>query len=347
MRRISIFIVFVLLSYIGIAGAVKPTHLDRDKNPEECSGCHSGVGVPGTPLLKDRPERLCFRCHGTMSRGRAKTDIESVFSKNSIHPVFETSKYHLRGEDLPERVPTTPRHVACPDCHSAHATIPQAPWAGTKGYSQGRLRGKQAQAEYELCYLCHSDSANLPPGQKNKREEFSLFNESYHPIEGPGRNHYVPSLIRGLSENSLIKCTDCHGNNDRNGAKGPHGSDYSPILVATYTTTDGIESPKTYELCYMCHDRRSILGDESFKKHSFHIINQNTSCYTCHSSHGSRDTKNLIVFNPLVVSPSNSGLAPQYIPDPVQTRCYLKCHNSEHNPSGVFRPDGTKSIGSW
>lgn len=346
MQRVLGFVIFSL--FVLWAGTVLalPSHLDRNKNPEECTGCHGGVGVAGTALLKTSTDKVCFRCHGTMSRGRAKTDIESLFSKRSIHPIFETGKYHRPGEDLPERLASAPRHVACADCHRAHSSRPEAPWAGVKGYVRG-MRGKTAEAEHELCYRCHSDSANLPAGQKNKREEFETFNESYHPIEGPGRNRYVPSLIRGLSENSLIKCTDCHSNSDRFGPSGPHGSDYPPLLAAEYITADGPESPKAYELCYMCHDRRSILGDESFKKHSFHIISQSTACYTCHNSHGSKQTKNLIEFNPNVVSPSNTGVGPQYIPDPTQTRCYLRCHNADHQPLGVFRPDGSKAIGSW
>lgn len=345
---VPLAIVAVLfLSDARSAWAGAPSHMDRSKNPQGCGGCHRGRGVPGTPLLKNTTERICFECHGVMSRGRAKKDLESVFTKRSIHPIYETTKYHVRGEDLPERVPLTPRHVACADCHSSHVATPEMPWKGVRGYSRARMRLKQTSDEYELCYLCHSDSANLPSNQKNKREEFDPYNESYHPVELPGRNRFVPSLVGGLNTNSKLRCTDCHGSNDAFGPRGPHGSDYPPLLVAQYTTTDGVESPRAYELCYMCHDRRSILGNDSFWKHNLHIVTKGTSCYACHASHGSRDTKNLIVFNPNVVSPSNTGLGPQYIYNPTQPRCYLSCHSADHQTLGVYRPDGTKTPGSW
>lgn len=315
-----------------------PSHMDSYKNPLGCGACHSGKGAPGTPLLRNKLERLCFDCHGAFSRGSSKKDVETVFSKRSIHPIHETTKYHISREDLPERLPSISRHVACADCHVAHLSSVNMPWAGAKGYKRGGVRGRRADNDYELCYLCHSDSANLPSGATNKKDEFDPFNESYHPVELVGRNKFVPSLVRGLTINSIIRCTSCHGNNDPLGAKGPHGSDYEPILMAEYRTYEGVESPKTYELCYMCHDRRSILGDESFRKHNLHITIVRTSCYTCHNSHGVQNTKHLISFNPSIVSVSNTGLPITYLFG-TPPQCTLRCHGADHQINiGVYPP---------
>jgi predicted CXXCH cytochrome family protein len=323
------------LIWSGMGFAKKTTHLDRRKNDAGCAGCHAGSGVPGTPLLKKSWDTLCFICHGTIKKGKkgeALTDMEEVFAKQSIHPIFETSKYHLPDEELPEMNPSAPRHVACEDCHRAHLTVPEIPWAGAKGYAKGKQKMKYAIDEYELCYLCHSDSANLPDDQTNKMEDFDSMNPSYHPIEDMGRNPYVPSLVKSLKTTSIIKCSDCHGNNDPLGTKGPHGSDYKPLLIAEYKTDDGPESPKRYELCYLCHDRRSILEDESFNRHKLHIVYQYTACFTCHDSHGSKTNQNLIEFNLNVVQQSPASGGPEFVPwGQGMDRCYLLCHNIDHN----------------
>ncbi|MBI4823060.1 MAG: hypothetical protein HY805_02365 [Nitrospirae bacterium] len=333
------------------------SHMSEERNPEGCAGCHKVSGVPGTPLLKRSKGEICYECHGFFSRGKAKADVETVFTKFSKHPIQETTKYHFRGEDLPEKLPTAPRHVSCFDCHVSHVSTPKKPWQGARGFSRTRMRLNRASFEYELCYLCHSDSANRPSGAKNKRQEFDPFNDSYHPVELTGRNKFVPSLIRELNVNSMIACTDCHGNNDPIGAQGPHGSDYAPILKAEYRTYEGLESPKAYELCYMCHDRRSILGDEGFRKHSLHILTASTSCYTCHVSHGIERGKHLIRFSDYndyvrdiedisrLVGFSNTGSPIQY--DSQSIRCYLRCHDIDHNINGVFRADGTELPEGW
>jgi|Deesub1362A_J573_1020465.scaffolds.fasta_scaffold00004_408 predicted CXXCH cytochrome family protein len=345
MRKIIAVIVFsvaisVMLGVVAVEGT--PSHMDRSKVPEGCAGCHSGTGVSGTPLLKKPMEEMCFYCHGALNRERSRIDIESVFAKSSRHPIFETAIYHSPGEQLPEKLASAPRHVSCYDCHVVHRSTPEKPWKGARGYAPGQIRQerggvplglrlREATEEYELCYLCHSDSANLPSDTENISEQFNPANESYHPVEMTGKNKDVPSLVRDLDVNSVITCSSCHGNDDRTGPRGPHGSDYEPILIAEYRTQDGPEDDKAYELCYICHDRRSILGDESFKRHNLHIVFFETSCYTCHTTHGSRDNKHLIEFNTEVVSESDNGDL-LYLPGaPGTPRCSLKCHGVNHD----------------
>lgn len=343
-KSLTVIVLALSAVLLGVVlAAARPTHTDKFKNPEGCRACHSGKGTPGTPLLKMSRDTLCFRCHKPIGKGR---DIESVFTKASRHPVVETSIYHRRGEVLPETETSAQRHVSCDDCHVAHVSTPGAPWRG-RGYIPGQararlgglpptgLRLRQASEEYELCYLCHSDSTNLPPGSRNMGELLNPGNESYHPVETPGKSANVPSLIRALSVSSRIKCSDCHGNNDPS-PRGPHGSDYAPILVAEYRTDDGPEDPRRYELCYMCHDRRSILGDESFIRHNLHVVQQGTSCFTCHGSHGSRDNPRLIEFNTVVVEPSPTSGGPDYVPGVAGSpMCYLSCHGIDHNFADV------------
>ncbi len=328
MKRIFLVILSLLIT-AGMVNALtdEPSHLDKMKNPKGCSACHKGRGKRGTPMLNEDKTMFCFRCHGSDNADielRAKTDILSVFRKRSRHPVIETSHYHLPTEELPEKSPSAPRHVACQDCHSTHFVTPENKFKKVSGYSKAKIKKKEATEEYEVCFKCHSDSANLPTGSSNMALLMSPSNPSYHPVIAPGRNAKVVSLIPPLTVASTIKCTDCHNNNDPGGPSGPHGSDYDYILIADYPLREIPESQSAYELCYNCHRRESILSNESFKKHKEHIVYNHTPCSACHTPHGSRANPHLIEFNTDFVLPSP---LPQYIPSPDgRPLCYLTCH---------------------
>lgn len=354
---IIVILSFVLLWGVSAHGLGRPSHMDSFKNPQKCAACHAGRGAVGTPLLRKNTEGLCFSCHGLSSRG-AGSDIESLFSRPSTHPLFETAKFHEAGEVLPEELPSMPRHVSCADCHVTHLSEENMPWRGAKGYLPGQARGiggsgarptgmriRQAEEDHQLCYLCHADSANLPFDSRDVAFEFNPSNASFHPVETTGRNMNVPSLIRDLSVTSRIGCGSCHGNSDSTGPAGPHGSDYSPILVAQYRTENGPEEPTAYELCYVCHERRSLLLDESFRHHNLHIVQAQAACFTCHASHGSRDNTNLIEFNGDFAWPSETSGGPDYLPGATGSpKCFLSCHTPSfpqpviHNSSGVEVP---------
>lgn len=314
------------------------THLDKTKVASGCTACHKAHGKRGTPMLERSKDDLCFKCHGA---GSKRTDIYSVIIKPSNHPVSQTSVYHAAGEHLPERDSALPRHVSCFDCHNVHISEASNSVKGMKGYSGRGAKIKSLTNEYELCYECHSDSANLPQN-KNVSLDFLQSNASFHPVETYGKNTFVPSLVRGYNTSSLIKCSDCHGNDDISGPKGPHGSLYSPILSARYDRTTGAESPTSYGLCYKCHNRTSILNDESFNAHKVHIVFNQNSCAQCHVAHGSSTNRNLIGFDITVAFPNSKGEFAFLRGDRGKPRCLLSCHISgkvfEHK---IEQPDYT------
>lgn len=308
-----------------------PTHLDKTKVSTGCRTCHKGHGTRGTTLLESSKENLCFKCHGGSGKGK---DVYSLLAKPSNHPVSQTSRYHVTGEELPERDASLPRHASCYDCHNTHRSEKETPLNGMKGYSGRGAKVRQINREFELCYNCHSDSANLPQ-QKNIAEAFSPLNASYHPVETYGKNSLVPSLKKGYTASSLIRCSDCHGNDDLAGAKGPHGSIYAPILMDRYERTSGPESPATYGLCYQCHNRTSILNDESFKAHKAHIVFNQTPCSDCHDAHGSKLYKNLLTLEgstftktaaSAAIYPNSRGELTLLQGASGKPRCFLSCH---------------------
>jgi hypothetical protein len=300
-------------------------------------------------MLPAEAAEACLRCHGGVSGEAQKLmapgaaskvrSLRADFAKPYRHPIL-TSTMHRRDEALPERNPNAQRHVGCLDCHDAHRTraIEPSDELGTR-VKASTLRG--VSFEYELCYRCHGDSANLPYNSRNIRREMATTNASYHPVEGPGRRRQVPSLRSPLSASSVIACTDCHGSDDVE-SRGPHGSVYPGILVAAYGTRDDqIEGLVTYALCYRCHERNSILANESFPEHRSHLLEEKTrtSCFTCHNSHGSPDNPFLMDFNPVVVSPTSGGLLSYRSTGTRRGECYLTCHGSEHNPGRYCPPE--------
>jgi predicted CXXCH cytochrome family protein len=317
-------------------------HGDRTKLPKGCGSCHRGHGVYNTAMLPERREVFCFRCHGhstnienTIRKGDLRevtkeTNIQREFEKPYRHPVEKTG-IHKYDEILPETDPVAERHSECEDCHHHHQVQKNNKMAGIQGVSNQGFVLDRINFEYELCFKCHANSANLPAYQRNKAELFSTSNPSYHPVITQGRNTDVPSLIR-LHPSDLIKCTDCHGNDDPAGPAGPHGSSYRYLLKKNFTSTDGASGSFQYELCYSCHREQSILGNHSFSLHNQHITSTGTSCRTCHNPHGSNRYPHLMDFDNINIGPSSSGRLEFIDLGGRSGECYLTCHGKDHNP---------------
>lgn len=331
-------------------------HGDRAALPKTCRACHRGM-----TMKISGEEQVCLQCHGDaqdrqamIAKGylravaeRSMADIGEELRKMYRHPVLTVRGVHQGLETLPEEAGNAARHAECVDCHEPHLVEKDRPFRGLPGRRIGNFIADIDQ-EYELCYKCHSSSANLPAGSTNKHAEFKITNPSFHPVEGEGRNLYVVSLLEPYNEReeqpgdvTVIRCGACHGNDDPDGPKGPHGSSFEGLLTRNYEMDDQRpESPRAYELCYRCHNRASILGNESFPYHALHISGNpatgepGTSCFTCHDAHGSTEYQHLIRFNEDVVS-DNEDDKLEYRASGVASRhgaCLLNCHEVEHNP---------------
>jgi hypothetical protein len=294
-------------------------------------------------MLSERKEFFCFRCHGHtiyVENARRVRDIagnvmpanvQKEFEKPYRHPV-EQIGIHRYDELLPEVDGAMPRHSACEDCHNHHYVRKENKMSGVRGTNRDGVTVR-ITTEYELCFKCHSYSANLPANQTNKAEIFNPSNPSFHPVTASGRNTDVPSLVPPLTISSIIQCTDCHNNDESLGPKGPHGSNYKYILSRNYTRIDGSEGPFQYELCYNCHRRNSILSNESFQLHALHISNVGSSCRTCHNPHGSIQYTHLIEFNRASVTQSSSGQLGYMDFGSRAGQCFLNCHGKDHDPA--------------
>jgi len=338
-------------------GVLTGIHGKKSVVPGSCRACHRGMR-----MFLSGEEAPCLACHGDdddrreMERrdllkrtgGVILEDIGAELAKPFAHPVLSVKGVHRSYEALPEEAVNVPRHAECVDCHRPHVLDVGKPFRGISGRRVGNFVTEISE-EYELCFRCHSTSANLSSTSTDKALEFGLSNPSYHPLLGEGRNSMVVSLVEPYvaratksGEISRIICSDCHGSNDPDGPRGPHGSIYEGLLKNLYEMGDEVdETEVAYALCYRCHDRDSILANESFPYHASHIRgnpnteNPGTSCFTCHDAHGSTVYPYLIRFNSDVVSENVDGKL-EYRMEGAYSRqgaCSLNCHGVEHSDS--------------
>jgi len=316
-----------------------------------CQSCHRPHAAGGNERLLHFPrlEDNCLSCHdGSVAQSNIRADL----FKLSRHDVFR-----YQGVHDPREIPTAAaRHVECVDCHNPHAVraasarppLITGSMQGVSGVTASGAMLRNAQYEYEVCFKCHGDAPDRPPSaltrqitQTNTRLEFDPSGPSFHPVVAPGVNPNVPSLKPPMTVATLIYCTDCHSSDSTSDAKGPHGSIYPHLLAFRYETSDFTpESSFSYELCYRCHSRNSILGDESFSAHSKHLEEQ-IPCSACHDPHGisasqgmSVNNSHLINFDMAIVQPDpDTGRLAFEDTGVFRGQCFLTCHGRAHSPA--------------
>ncbi len=341
---------FLVMSNVGAQLCVQCHQMGFTSIPEhqDCASCHVSHGSPSGPYLlkSENIGQTCLGCHdGGHGATNIATDILRAYSHETFSPV-----------DPPDPQSS---HASCADCHEPHTmTISSGPapdvpgnFGLIDGVSASGAAVVQAATEYEVCFKCHANTNPVQPmvprqaSQNNTRLEFDPSAISFHPVEVPGRNPDVPSLKPGWNEGSLVRCSDCHGSNSGSasgggGPDGVHGSIHAGLLVANYSTADFTpESPQAYALCYMCHDRNSILNDESFPEHRKHIVEERASCAACHDSHGIASINgsanrniHLINFDTSVVLPDPGTGRLEFIDQGILAgTCTLRCHGENHN----------------
>lgn len=323
-----------------------------------CRACHRSHAAAGKErlLIHENEEDNCLSCHGSQGPGK---NVLADLNKLSAHD----PRRYLGEHDPAEGALVSGEHVECADCHNPHAAASQAPQQAyvpigetmreVKGVSIGGAPLDRSNNEYEVCFRCHADTAVQVRRKifrqsetSNLRLKFGPGNPSYHPVVQSVAGMPSPSLVPGFGPGAMIRCTDCHNSDtgrQAGGVDGPHGSIYDFLLAENYTTRDDtVESSFEYALCYKCHERSSILGDESFPLHSTHLEG-NTPCSACHDPHGISLTRpttsnhtHLINFDVLIVRPLN-GLMRFRDDGEGAGSCTLTCHGVDHNDLGYRR----------
>jgi len=321
-----------------------------------CRCCHRSHAAGGHErlLIYEPEEDNCLNCHN----GRAaRLDIASELDKFSGH----NPRLYLGVHDPAETLGGSKPHVECTDCHNPHAAAAPTDQGSDSigatmrlmsGISCGGGYAQDARFEYEVCFRCHGDSPVPVTGrigrqsdQPNLRLVFCPTNTSYHPVVNAAAGTDSVSLDPMIPRGTLIRCTDCHNNDTGrraggSGPDGPHGSTYEFLLIRNYNVHDGTpESAYDYALCYQCHRRASILADESFPRHAWHVRDQNAPCSACHDPHGvsatgggESDRTHLINFDTSIVRPlTGTGRLAFRNLGTFAGSCTLTCHGKDHD----------------
>jgi len=335
-----------------------------------CLVCHS-TGVPTASAVASAQGVPGMGQLAVVTDINPKTNLPHVISPNTVNA--EINKISRHNKETSPSLRSTQKNaarqyntaqVSCADCHEAHTIATGEQAAPLLPPNLGRARGtnaagthvRRARFEYEVCLKCHSANNSSTPYltrnlvQPNLALQFATSSISFHPVEGPGRGKDVPSLVPPLTTASVIYCGDCHGSDTSkkaggSGSNGPHGSDYAPLLLLRCETHDGTsESAQVYALCYRCHERTSILTNQSFSKHQLHVQGQRAPCTVCHDSHGISSAQatmltgaHLINFDTSIVRPDPITKKLAYrSTGPRSGQCFLLCHGKVH--SGTSYP---------
>lgn len=335
-----------------------------------CRNCHDPHGyTDATGLIPrlglQREEKLCLTCH---DGAPAMTQVMSEYQKPYRHPTLDFSGRHAGpGETTPEaygRTPLNQRHAECEDCHNPHVARadqlggPQGSDASLTTLGTSRvavLNGaagsipmytfvpssdttQSPNAEYQLCFKCHSSWTTAPAGQTDLARVLNPANPSYHPVEAPGANPNISPLAftPGWSAASVTRCGSCHGS-DFGLTRGPHGSMNAGLLRAPYDAMPGVRASSPNELCFSCHsydvyanssaptatrEASRFNAPGATKGHAEHVGDANTPCADCHVTHGSASLPNLLV----------TGRAPgidSFIRTASGGTCTTSCHASQ------------------
>jgi predicted CXXCH cytochrome family protein len=321
-----------------------------------CNNCHRTHVAAHGPRLMAQPAEPdnCTICHdGSVARKNIASEFAGA-GKISMHPINDAQWTH----DPVENPANMARHVTCSDCHNSHAATAATGGAGLPGPLQGVPGASTTGApiavathEYDICYKCHATQEPSTVGIVRVDATRIVGSrigsaKSAHPI-GPGAA--AAKAVRSKSvkkrggSSAGMSCIDCHNNSDWSGnpaaPKGSHASRYAPILALNYATGDGTaESGTSYDLCYSCHDRNTLLldGPGSFP-HRAHVVDQNAPCAACHDAHGSRQYAHLIDFmvrdmsGKTVVTANAKGVLGYTTTAPGQGSCDLACHGVDHD----------------
>ncbi|MCC7292465.1 MAG: hypothetical protein IT449_10445 [Phycisphaerales bacterium] len=322
-----------------------------------CRSCHRSHTAGGHErlLLHEEEEANCLNCHD----GRiAASNLRGEIDKPSAHD----PRRWLRVHDPAEGALVDAEHVECADCHNPHAVesaqeqSPLTTIGGTlsrvAGFSAEGLPVATARHEYEVCFRCHAETAvQVRRGiarqaqSANLRLKFGPTSPSFHPVVVSSGGTETVSLAPGISRGTTLRCTDCHNNDSGpraggSGPDGPHGSVYPFLLERNYTTTDDtVESDFAYAMCYKCHQRSSLLADESFPLHRLHVVEARTPCSACHDPHGiavasqsvGSDHTHLINFDTTLVRPAGPSRRIQFQDlGRFAGSCTMTCHGKTH-----------------
>ena len=387
-----------------------PIPIPSQKNPQlqlpdphtDCLSCHAhgAISPPSTTLAPSKPSpegkaakartrdqalplnlglaTTCLGCHEGPKKNAAdlatKLDMDTTSGSTHINWTFlqQTRTYS-------RTVSTSSRKVKlmanCNGCHDVHAKTDPARLSQLVFDTSGQLLSKAKRTTVaQICFGCHAgpEAVHLPFQAADVGARFAGTGSAHVIGSRTNSRQDLPSLRLSLFQ-GFLDCTSCHANPDPIKPKGPHSSTFPNLLLAAYGKESGpmaVGGGHSNDLCFVCHDKNAILGNQSFPYHSQHIagftgplatsqlgrlptgpgaasfsrggmpnsrfvgssqgLGVPTPCATCHDPHGSPTNPALISFDTTVVSRSSVGAIKFQRTGFHEGACTLLCHGYDH-----------------
>jgi hypothetical protein len=356
----------------------------------DCRICHRahtpGMAKAKAPVAEGKTQSrasavdtICMDCHqgpSTPTRDQGASKLPTWAGSGSSHvdgPFLDRARTFTKVTDRGDGRKITLR-AQCDGCHDVHPRNQSSNLLSLAFDAQGKIQKARPTSVSQVCFGCHAgtDAVRFLKGEGDLGALMGPSAQSAHrPGTTPRSRTDLPSLRSGLFSGTL-DCTSCHDNANPNGPRGPHSSPFPNLLKAAYAREGdlGIVGTRGNDLCYSCHERASIEGNQSFAFHAQHLsgfagvgatrgakvgqtpkrsgaallpglrasgfnagpggFGQPTTCATCHDPHGSSKQPALIAFDPAVVAKSSVGSVSFQRTGFRQGTCTLTCHGYDH-----------------
>ncbi len=357
----------------------------------DCRVCHrahtSGMAMAAKAAVaqgKAQPQAsavdvICMDCHQgpsapTRDQGATKLPIWSGTGSTHVDgPFLDRARTFTKVADRGDGRKVTLR-PQCDGCHDVHPRNTSSNLLSLAFDAQGKIQRIRPTTVSQVCFGCHAgtDAVRFLKGEGDLGALMGASAQSAHRPGALARTRGdLPSLRGGLFS-GILDCTSCHDNGNPNGPRGPHSSPFPSLLKAAYAREADLRllGVRGTDLCYSCHERASIEGNQSFPLHAQHLtgftgmgstrgakggsaprrpgaevlarwgapglrpgpggFGQPTTCATCHDPHGSAKNPALIAFDPGVVGKSSVGSVSFQRTGLRQGTCTLTCHGYDH-----------------
>lgn len=247
-----------------------------------CAACHKGhkaVTPTRSKVGRANPDQACLACHegpSTSPLADGAPRLPAWAGQGSGHLKGRFSS--RRAEDYTRAVRAGGRTLKltqdCTGCHDPHGKERRR-LRLTAFDARGQLLDRRPQSVAEVCFGCHAgpEAAPLQSGQSDLGALFAKGAASSHRIGATAAGRPELPSLRASTFQGPLDCGSCHDNPDPSGAKGPHVSPQPAILKASFGREKDLArlGERANDLCFLCHDKQSILANQSFPFHGQHL----------------------------------------------------------------------------
>lgn len=249
-----------------------------------CIACHKnhhGGGRTDSKRPRAMTDQLCLSCHEGMNA------LPSADLAPKLPAWSGQGSGHTKGRFSSRRAETYVRTIQvgqskvirlvqdCSGCHDSHGKERGKPRL-TAFDARGQLLDRHPQSVAEVCFGCHAgpEAAPLSSGSPDLGQVFGKGVSSSHRIGATASDRPDLPSLRTSAFQGRLDCISCHDNPNPAGARGPHVSANAALLKAAFGRERdmGRMGDRVNDLCLLCHDKQSILGNQSFAFHGQHML---------------------------------------------------------------------------